>query len=264
MSAEVDVTGLILTVAMWAMAGTVFGAFVLFYNKIPIIPRKYWTVEIYRNSGDKDVLSRKTKGWFLKDGGVQKFRVLMRGFIETWRGVNLDRSIIKTMGENEILQIIEVIPDVMEPSNYLPKNPILTQKEQFIEDVSGLVNSEGKEQFRLKLIELFDKHSNISDLNESRWLSDNVAIKRAQRNRVAGDAWLEKFLPFIALIAVGFFMYLAYDSLGKSFNNALTGYQATTAYYTQQVVASCGGKFIPLNSTQSEPPPKTGGIPFIS
>lgn len=263
MVGEVDVSGVILQVALWVVAGCVLGGFLLFNSKIPILPRKYWKVEIYRKDGDKDELSRSTKGWFISEGGVQKFRVLMRGFSGSWRGVNLDRSIIKTMGEHEVLQLIEVIPDVMEASNYLPKNQILTQKDQFVEDVSGLVNPEGKEQFRLKLLELFDKHSNISDLNESRWLSDNIAIKRAQRNRVAGDAWLEKFLPFIALIAVGFFMYLAYDSLGKSFNNALTGYSTTTAYYTQQIVSSCGGKFVQMNTTVEEVK-KPSTIPFIT
>jgi hypothetical protein len=261
MANEIDVVGLILTIAMWVVLGTVLAVFLLFKDKLPFLPRKYFKVEIFKSEDDKE--PQKTKGWFINQGGVQKFRVLLRGITGTWAGVNLDRSFIKTMNDDGILELIEVTPGVIDASNYLPKNIILTQKDGFIKEILMNVNDDSKEMFEMKIRDAFHKFSRVTDLNESRWLSDNIAIKRAQRNRVSGDAWIEKFLPFIALIAIGFFMYLAYDSLGKSFNNAVTSYGTITAYHTNQIVQACGGTFVPMETKNETKPASTNPIPFM-
>ena len=262
MGIETDISGLLLTMAMWTVGGIALAAFILFKDKIPILPRKYFNVVIYKMEGDKN--PRNTKGWFINDGGVSKFRVLLRGFQGMWAGVNLDRAMIKTANDDGTLELIENLPGVTDPSNYLPMNPIITQKDAFIADLLDSVDDASKPIFELKIKDAFNKHARVTDLNESRWVSDNIAIKRAQRNRVSGDAWLEKFLPFIALIAIGFFMYLSYDSLSKSFGQAVGGYEAVTAYHTQQIVDACGGKFIPQNiSTPAPAKPSSSIIPFV-
>jgi hypothetical protein len=263
MANEIDVIGLILQIAIFTVVGLILGILALFQSKIPIMPRKYWKVEIYKNRDDKlpKEQNGKMKGWMVSEGGVQKFRVLCRGISGSWRGVQLDRSVLKTINDDGVLELVEVVPDVFEPSNYEPKNPIITQKTRFVNELLAEIDPESRGVFELKLKDLMSKHSRTSDLNESRWISDNLAAKRAQRNRVAGDMILEKLIPFIVLIAIGFFMYLSYDSLGKSFNNAVVGYQTITNYQTEQIVQACGGKFVQMNTTQPAKP--SSPIPFV-
>ena len=259
---EIDIGGLIVTMALWVVGGLLLGAFVLFQSKIPIIPRKYFKVEIYKT--DLDTTPQLTKGWFINDGGVQKFRVLLRGLSGSWAGVNLDRAMIKTSNADGTLELIANIPGVTSASNYRPKNPVITQKDAFVSEILAAVDESGRPTLEMKIRDAFNKHSRVTDLNESRWLSDEVALKRAARNRVAGDAWLEKAWPFIALIAIAFCMYLSYDSLSKSFQTAVSGYASVTSYYTQQVVDSCGGKFISQNvSTPAPAKPSSSIIPFV-
>ena len=258
---EIDVGGLIVTMALWVVGGLMLGAFVLFQSKIPIIPRKYFKVEIHKN--DNDPNPKLTKGWFINDGGVQKFRVLLAGLSGSWAGVNLDRAMIKTSNADGTLELIENVPGIRDPANYRPKNPIITQKDAFVLEILNAVDPESRPSFEMKIRDAFNKHSRVTDLNESRWVSDNIAMKRAQRNRVAGDAWLEKAWPFIALIAIAFCMYLSYDSLSKSFQTAVSGYASVTAYHTQQIVDACGGKFIPQNVTPAQPKPSGNLIPFV-
>jgi len=264
MANEIDVLGLILQIAIFTVVGLILGVLALFQSKIPIIPRKYWKVEIYSSKDAKTPKDEngKMKGWMVSENGVQKFRVLCRGIMGSWRGVQLDRSVLKTINDDGVLELIEVVPDVFEPSNYEPKNPIITQRDKFITELLLEIDPESRGIFELKLKDLMFKHSRTSDLNESRWISDNLAAKRSQRNRVASDMLLEKLFPFIVLIAIGFFMYLSYDSLGKSFDRAVSGYQTITNYQTEQIVQACGGKFVQMNMTEA-PKPTGTIIPFV-
>ena len=260
-----DTLGIILQVAQIAVVGLVIGIFIFFYQDIPILPRTYWKVEIKREGEDGQLKLVKTmKGWVVKKkSGIPFFRVLLKPF-PSWKGVDLDKSYMKSINAEGILSIIETVPNVTEASNFRPEFIPITQYENHLNELKEKMGFNDAAILMYK--DIMKKHSRLIDMDESGSMQDFVVTKNAQANRVAGDNLLEKLFPYIALIFIGLFMYLAYDSLAKSFNNASQQFAAISGYYTQQTVESCGGKFIPYgstNTTNSTARQPANIIPFV-
>ena len=262
---SLDVLGLILQVAQIAIIGVVFGIFVFFYQDIPIMPRQYWKVEIKREEEDGTLKKVKTmKGWVVKKkSGIPFFRVLLKPF-PSWKGVDLDKSYMKSINSEGILSIIEKVPNVTEASNFQPEFIPITQYENHLNELREKMGFNDAAILMYK--DIMKKHSRLIDMDESGSMQDFVVTKNAQSNRVAGDNLLEKMFPYIAIIFIGLFMFLAYDSLGKSFSTATQQFASISGYYTQQTVESCGGRFVPYGSnstTQTKPQQPGNIIPFI-
>lgn len=265
---SLDMLGILLQIAQIAILGIGIGIFIFYYQDIPILPRKYWKVVIKREGedGTKKVI-RETKGWMVKKkGGIPFFRVLLVGF-PSWKGVDLDKSYTKSINTDGELSLIEATPDVREASNFKPEFIPITQYENHLNEMREKL--EMNDVALLVYKDIMKKYSRLIDMDESGSMQDFVVTKNAQANRVAGSNLLEKLFPYIALIFIGLFMYLAYDSLSKSFGNAVNKFAEISNYYTQQTVESCGGHFISyvdyVNRTASNSTVKQGNaIPFVN
>lgn len=263
---SLDMLGLILQVAQLALIGLVIGLLVFFYQDIPIIPRKYWSVKIKREvmiGGQSQLrVVKETKGWMVKKKkGIPFFRVLLKGFPK-WKGVDLDWSYTKSMDESGVLCLIEERPEITEAANFRPEFIPITQYENHLNELREKMGF--TEQAIMVYKDIMSKHSRLIDMDESGSMQDFVVTKNAQANRVAGDNMLEKLFPYVALIFIGLFMYLAYDSLAKSFTNASGQFATISGYYTQQTVEACGGQFKPMDDGKNETAKPNGGIPFLN
>lgn len=258
--ADADIGFVALQVFWFALFAGVIAAFIIFFNKNPYVPRKYYVVDLKDKDGKK---IRQCKGWLLKDKGVEYFRVQLYGLFKL-KAVNLDRAVSKTIDKEGRIALIELVPDVFHESNYIPENVPLTQREEFLKEITELATPEARDIFRLKVGELLQKHSRMVDLDDSRWLSASRDQQRRESDRVKGNDWLNALLPIVALILAMLFCYLMIDSTMKATTAHSDRMAAVTENGYRAVVESCGGTYHPL-ITQNSSNTTSGGfkIPFV-
>lgn len=291
---------IIIQVAQFAFIGCFIGGIILFRYRIPILNRPKYKVIIKEllPDGRKRTIQQ-TDGWEIKSKGIEYFWVQTKGALSFWRGIKFDRDYLKTIDEHKEVSLICSIPESKEPTDYYPENVPLTQKERFIEDerknmeslllntlndINGLLMKEtdekgnehvvvnpAKVKEKIEMAELktkqnLHKHSRIVDLDSSKWLEDKSDQQAAQKNRASGDNLIEKLFPYLALILIGFFAFLAYDSISKNWIASAEKYEQVTNLHTQMIVQACGGHFVGTNVTQTTQQNSGGGlaIPFIS
>lgn len=247
-------------VVIWGIFAGVFGVLgYLFFKYTPYFQRTKRKVVIFNTSGQH---KKTTVGWLFNKDGVEYFRVLMSGF-PAFRGINLDRSFVKTADQDGTVELVELTPDLHSPENYQPKNVPITQKDAFVQELLTVFpEEEQRNTMRIFVENLMQKYSRVIDLSESRWLSENLAAKKAQEIRARGDLFWREVLPYLALVVVGIFTYLVYQSLSESFTKATENFAVISAEHTKQIVEACGGTY--NNTTVSEiMKPQNFKIPII-
>ena len=274
-----DIIAYVLTILWIAMWGGFLVGFVYFRSYNPYWPRKYYDVAI-KDSEKK--LRKRTKGWYCKEGKVEYFRVVMTGIRGSFKGVNFDRSWGKCIDDSGEISIIEQVPNKYDAGNYAPEFPPLTQREKFEKEVADNVLTplctveykDGEETktgvdknafeiARLRIKEILNANSRMIDSEESGWLKENIATARRQRERGAGDDWIQKYGPMVIMIAAIVFCYLMIDGSLKSFQSAMDKTLALNENIAKQMVESRGGTYTPIMLPQANTSSSNNIIPFV-
>jgi hypothetical protein len=213
----------------------------------------------------------------MKDKKVDYFRVQLKEF-PNFKGVHLDASVVEAMNTQGELEIIEVVPDLYEATNYRPKNVPLTQKERFVEDLmedvikplclveykDGEETKQGYNQhaldfYVLKAKEVLNKNSRIEDLNRSAAVRARIDTVRNQDERKkGGEDFVSKYMPIILIIVAGLFSYLIMDGANKSFQTTMASQNAVMEHGYSQVIQQCGGVYHEISPPKNET--KTPGV----
>lgn len=257
----IDIIAVVLTAAFVSFWGAILFLFVVFYDKNPYMPRKYYVVKLEDKEGNP---IRKVKGWVVTTDKVKWLRIGLKDF-PSFKGVEKDIAILETMNKNGEIEIIEDVPDKYDAENYTPKNVPITQKDAFIKEICENINQEGRDMFEMKVRDALVKHSRLTDLNSSAATKEMLSQARREAERVKGDDFITKYGPTIVLICACLFAYLILDGAGKS-------YQAISAQQGQimqhgysQVIQQCGGVYHPLYEPTNSTPTQGGvAIPFIT
>lgn len=258
----IDILVVLLTTAFVVFWGSIFVAFVVFYDKNPYIPRKYKTVIIENKEGVK---LRTLKGWKVTLDKVPHFRV---GLKELPRivGIHLDISVMETEDENGVITLIESVPDKEDAANFIPKRVPITQKEKFIADIINKVTPDGRSAFEVAVREAINKHSRLFDLNTSNSTKEYIHQARREAERTKGDDFITRYGPTLILIGACLFAYLILDGSTKAYKEVMAQQNAVMSNGYAQIVSQCGGTFVPLNpsgnSTQEQPKPGQVQLPF--
>ena len=258
-----DITTILVTAAYIAFFGGVLIGFVIFYDKNPYVPRRYYKVKI-KNKEGKPV--KECKAWIVTVNHVKWLRVGFTGF-PGFKGVEKDIAIMETINEKGILELIEDIPGKYEPENYTPANVPITQKEAFIAEVIANISEDSRPAFELKLRETIANNSRIMDLNTSQATKQYIAQARREAERVRGDDFISKYGPIISLIVACLFAYLIIDGSVKAYQATMGAQNAVMENGYNQVIQQCGGVYHSLNPPQNATatPAKTGvQIPFVT
>ena len=257
-----DIVSVILVAGFITFWGVAILMFVLFYNKNPYMPRKYYKVRLFDREGKE--LGMK-KGWIISEHKVKWFRIGLKGF-PSFKGVEKDIAIMETMNAKGEIEIIEDVPDKYEPENYTPKNLPITQKDAFVNDILSVVSDEARDAFRMKINEAIAKHSRLVDLNTSRATKEYISQARREAERVKSDDFIYKYGPILALIVAGLFAYLIIDGSIKAYQTTMASQGALMENGYRQIVEQCGGVFKPINppKNDTQTKPNTGvQLPFL-
>jgi hypothetical protein len=181
-----DLTSILVTAGFVAFWGAVLIGFVIYYDKNPYVPRKYYKVKVYNKDGQ---LRKECKGWVVTTNKVKWFRIGLVGF-PGFKGVEKDVSVMETINSRGEIDMIENIPDRIDETNYTPKNVPITQKDAFVTEVVNSILPENRPTFELKLRETMAKHSRVVDLNTSYATKQYIVQARREAERVKSDDFI--------------------------------------------------------------------------
>lgn len=276
-----DLAQILLTIANFAFWGAIIIGFVVFADKNPYLPRKYYKVKLENKDGKE---LRDCKAWKIKKKKVDYFKISLRAF-PGFKDVDMDISVMESLNSKGEMVLIESVPDLYDASNYRPKEVPLTQRDRFISDVVTdvltplcIVNYKDGEEtkqgvnrnildlYTLKVKEALNKNSRIEDLNRSAAVRERINKVRQEEERTGGGDWVAKYAPMIIMIFVCLFAYLILDNLGKLFQSTMAQQNAVMEHGYSQVIQQCGGVYHPMYANASNTTTPQGGvnIPFIT
>lgn len=258
----IDIINVILTTAFVCFWGAILIGFIIYWDKNPYAPRKYHKVRLKNKDGH---FLRWCKGWIVKTKKVKYFRVGLKDFPE-FKGVELDISVMETMDEEGVINLIEGVPGRSEPNNYVPENVPITQKEAFIKEITSNIAEDSREAFEVKVRTALNNFSRLTDLNTSKATKEYLAQARRESERAANDDFIKKYETIIITIMVCLFAYLIMDSATKQYAATMAGQNAVMEHGYSQVIQQCGGVYHELYPPQNNTQPQQQGvsIPFIT
>lgn len=277
----IDIVSVLLTAGFVSFWGAVFIGFIIFYDKNPYVPRKYWKVKIENKSGG---FLRYTKGWIVKSKKVPYFRIGLKG-LPAFKGIEIDISKMEAIDSEGILTIIENVPEKYDETNYRIKEIPLTQRESFENEVIENVvkplcimeyEEEGEkkrgynenmvEHYTLKIKDALNKNSRIEDMNSSAATRRMLEQARREGQRASSDDFITKYAPTIILIFVCLFAYLILDSATKAYQVTMAQSNQVQQNGFSQIIQQCGGVFVPVQEPNVTQQQGNSGvqIPFIT
>jgi hypothetical protein len=165
--------------------------------------------------------------------------------------VILDRGIVQLANAKGEINLEEKIPGANEPSNYIPVDIPITQKNAVINEMYKSFEFDEGAKERIKNI--INKYSTFDDISQSSYIQRHIDNTDRESNRIKKDDWLQTVLPFAALILTAFVVYFMLDMAGKQSAVIIRESSAPVVMYCTEAIKSCGG--VLPNVTQTTPPP---------